>query len=120
MIELLTVLFLLLVGHSVADFSLQIDTMAKGKNRHNKTIPPPGAKYVSCWPYWLTAHALTHGGAVYLVTGSVMLGFFETVAHWATDFCKCENWITVHEDQLIHVGCKVFITVVYLKYGGLV
>ena len=110
MIELI---FLFLVGHAVADFSLQIDSMAKGKNRHNKTTPPPGAKYISCWPYWLSAHALIHGGAVFLVSESLLIGLVETAAHWLTDFAKCENWITVHQDQFIHIACK-FAYVLFL------
>lgn len=100
-------LFWLLVGHAVADFALQIDSMARGKNRHRKTEPPPGAKYQACWFYWLSAHSLIHGGAVALVTGSVALGCAETVAHWLTDFGKCENWYGIHVDQAIHVACKV-------------
>ena len=100
-------LFWLLVGHAFADFVCQSDSMAKGKNRHRRTEPPPGAKYTPCWPYWLTAHALIHGGAVALVTGNVLLGVFETFAHWMIDFGKCENWYGVHTDQALHIACKI-------------
>lgn len=99
-------IFWLLVAHAVADFSLQIDAMAKGKNRHNKTTPPPGAKFVPCWPYWLSAHALIHGGAVAMVL-DWRFGIAETIAHWLIDFGKCENRYGVHYDQLMHMCCKV-------------
>lgn len=103
-------LFWLLFFHALADFSLQSDAMAKGKNRNrviDQSSIPPGAKYVPCWPYWLTAHAMIHGGGVAIALGSVSLGIFEAISHWAIDFLKCENILTVHEDQGLHVACKV-------------
>ncbi len=105
--EALTILWWLIVGHALADFSLQTDVMAKGKNRHNRTAPPPNQKFFPCWPYWLTAHALIHGGAVALVTGQALLGVLETVFHWAIDFAKCEGWTDVNQDQALHALCKV-------------
>ena len=107
MIELL---FFMLVGHALADFSLQTDVMAKGKNRNRKPDPgvvPPGQKYMPCWHYWLTSHTLIHGGAVALITGVWWLGALETVAHWVIDFAKCDNMIGVHQDQALHVACKL-------------
>ena len=100
-------LFWLIVGHAVADFALQSPDMAKGKNRNRTMEAPPGQKYVPCWPHWLTAHALIHGGAVAAATGSVWLGLAETLAHWLIDFGKCENWYGPNEDQAAHIGCKV-------------
>lgn len=100
-------LFWLLVGHAVMDFWAQSDSVAKMKNRHYKPTPPPGATPQTIWPYALTAHALMHGSAVAYLTGSVELGIAETVAHWLTDFGKCENWYGIHVDQAIHVACKV-------------
>jgi len=104
---MIQLLFWLLVGHAFADFVFQSDSMAKGKNRHRKTEPPPGAVYTPCWPYWLTAHALVHGGTVALITGSFFLGVLETLAHWVIDFGKCENWYGVHTDQALHIICKL-------------
>lgn len=100
-------LWWLVVGHALADFVLQSDTMAKGKNRHRRTDPPPGARYQPTWGYWLTAHALIHGGVVAVVTGSVGLGLAEAVAHWLIDFGKCENWYGIHADQGAHGLCKL-------------
>lgn len=96
-------LFKLLCGHALADFSLQTDAMAKFKNRNNKAAPP-----LPPWAYWLTAHALMHGGMVYLITGSLTLGLVETAIHWAADFMKCEGLTSPHADQAIHIVAKVF------------
>lgn len=103
-------LFYLLVGHALADFSLQTDVMAKGKNRNRMIDPdmlPPGQQHMPCWPYWLSAHALIHGGMVALITGIWQLGLIETVVHWIIDFTKCDNRISVHEDQILHFCCKL-------------
>jgi len=101
------IFFRLLIGHAAADFWAQSDTMAKGKNRHRKTEPPPGAKYQPTWMYWLLAHALIHGGAVWMATGSVGAAISETLAHAAIDFGKCENWYGIHTDQALHIACKL-------------
>lgn len=105
---MITKLFLLLCGHALADFALQSETMAKGKNRNKKPdYIPEGQKYVPCWPYWLTAHALIHGGIVYLITQTLWCGIVETIAHWWIDFLKCENKTTPNEDQLYHFLFKI-------------
>jgi len=100
-------LFLLMFGHALADFSLQSPDMAKGKNRNRKTEAPPGAIYTPCWPYWLSAHALIHGGVVFLITQNIWFGVAETICHWGIDFAKCDNRIGVHQDQALHVICKL-------------
>jgi len=102
-------LFFLLVGHAVADFALQSDAMAKGKNRNRKidlTKIPPEQKVMTVWPYWLTSHALIHGGVVALITGIWWLGLLEAGIHWCIDFAKCENWTGIHTDQGLHIACK--------------
>lgn len=105
-------LFELLAAHALADFALQSDAMAKGKNRHNRPeYIPEGQKYIPCWPYWLTAHALIHGGAVYLVTGSLWWGLTETVLHWFIDFIKCEGVTNPHVDQALHLWCRIWYAV---------
>lgn len=100
-------LWWLVVGHAVADFWAQSDALARMKNRHRASEPPPGAAAQAIWPYALTAHVLMHGAAVALVTGSVWLGLAEAAAHWMIDFAKCENWIGIHRDQAAHLACKV-------------
>jgi hypothetical protein len=86
--------------------------MAAEKDRHStsdlqKRVP---------WYYWLSAHTLVHGGAVFLITGSLTLGVLETVVHWLIDFGKCEGWFGIHVDQALHVGCKV-LWCVLIAYG---
>lgn len=99
--------FALLVSHALCDFTFQTEPMAKGKNRNRPPPePPPGAKPQTIWPYWLSAHALIHGGGVALVTGIWWLGLCEAIAHAAIDFGKCENWYGINTDQAAHIACK--------------
>lgn len=98
-------LFQLLVGHALMDFALQGGAMAqeksyKSKSQLQKDVP---------WYYWLTAHALLHGGAVMYITGSLGLGVLETVLHWFIDLAKVAGLTNIHTDQLLHVLCKVGI-----------
>lgn len=95
--------FMLLVGHAVMDYALQTEAIALEKDRHSTT---PLQKAVP-WYYWLSAHSLCHGGAVYLITGSLSLGLLETVVHWMIDFSKSERWFGIHVDQALHVACKL-------------
>lgn len=100
--------FKLMVGHALADFALQSTEMGKGKNRNRKPdYIPEGQKYTPCWHYWLTSHALIHAGFVWLFTGNIWLGVAELILHWLIDFAKCENWTNPHQDQLLHVLCKI-------------
>lgn len=113
-------LFLLMLGHCVADFGLQTAAMAKGKNRNNRPDPdsiPPGQALTPCWHYFLTAHAGIHAAAVYLVTGSAILAAMELAWHWCIDFCKCENFYGPHLDQFLHFACKVIIAAL-VAWGG--
>lgn len=96
----MTLLFLLLVGHALADYPLQGDFLAKAKNR---TAPIPGVP----WFQALGAHALIHGGFVAAITGSVWLGLAEVVAHALIDDAKCRGRIGFNTDQAAHVACKV-------------
>ena len=100
----------LLMGHALADFSLQSPDMAKGKNRNRKpdlSVVPPGQKYQPTWVYWLSSHALIHGLAVWVITGQASLAVAETVAHWLIDFGKCDNYYGIHLDQALHIACKL-------------
>lgn len=100
---MIQLLFKLLCGHALADFALQSDSMAKGKNRHKKPANiPAGQQYTPCWMYWLGAHALIHGGTTSLITSSFVCGLIMTVSHFVIDFAKCENWTNPHVDQLLH------------------
>ena len=81
--SVLTLLFWLLVGHAIADFTLQPDTLASAKRRTAIGELP--------WQVALSAHSAIHAGFVALVTGSVFLGTMELLAHSAIDFAKCEG-----------------------------
>lgn len=98
--------FMLVFGHALADFVLQPEAMGYGKNRNDK-IHDNDQSLFPVWYYWLTAHALVHGGIVYMITGNIWLGVLETVLHWITDFAKNEGWIGMHQDQGIHISCKI-------------
>ena len=111
-------LFFFLVGHALMDYGLQSDAIAVCKCRKaghplQQAVP---------WYYWLTAHALLHGGAVgavvrgcgYDVPLAAAYGIAEAAVHWCIDLGKCEKWYGIHVDQGLHVGCKV------LWYGLLV
>jgi len=93
-------LFLLLCCHAVADYPLQGDFLAKGKNHR---FPLPGIPWAQC----LLAHAMIHGGAVAIVSGSVILGFAEAVAHAVIDYGKSDGWYGFNTDQGLHIACKV-------------
>jgi hypothetical protein len=104
----LALLFAMLIGHAFADYPWQGELVAKGKNRHSPPYGiPPGQKPVAVWTHYLTAHALIHAGMVWFITGSVWLGAIEFVLHWLIDFAKCENWTNPHQDQALHIACKV-------------
>ncbi|MDB4055785.1 DUF3307 domain-containing protein [Akkermansiaceae bacterium] len=111
-------LFLALaIGHAVADFPLQGVFLSETKNRNQKlsqdlnTKSPQGV-----WIHSMSAHSLIHCGAVWLITGSVLLGLVEFFLHWIIDFAKCENWAGFNTDQFLHYGCKI-IYVALIYYG---
>lgn len=96
----LTLLFLLIVVHMVADYPLQGPFLSEAKNRNTAV----GKLF---WPHALAAHSLIHAGGVFLLTQSLWLALAEAVIHAATDWLKCENRISINVDQAIHIGCKV-------------
>lgn len=103
---LISYFFQLIVAHAVADFVLQQEAMVLGKNRQSEIHNKPG-NHFPAWYYWLTAHSLVHGGAVYLVTGNLIFGVIEVLLHWIIDYSKCEGWVDFHQDQALHIGCKI-------------
>jgi len=65
--------------------------------------PIPGVPWYQC----LMAHALIQAGGVALVTGSVLLGGLEAIAHFGIDYLKCRGAFSYNIDQALHVACKV-------------
>lgn len=93
------VLFWLLVGHALADFVLQTDRM--GQLKRPAARQPGGGP----WWFWMTAHALIHGGAVALATGGrVDIGMMEFAGHFLIDVMPDRN---PYIDQALHVLAKV-------------
>lgn len=92
--------FLLMCAHALCDFQLQNGAMHDRKR--------PGRKH---WYYWMAAHALISGGAVYVVTQSFFLGVMETVAHWLIDYAKAKDHLGWHSDQFLHVSFRILYAV---------
>ncbi|MGD8384101.1 MAG: DUF3307 domain-containing protein [Lysobacterales bacterium] len=101
----MTLFFQFLVGHALGDFVFQRDIMARSKSRHAEIHQTAGKGFPG-WYYWLLAHALIHGGTVFLISGSLLLGVIETLLHSLIDFGKCERWYSIHVDQALHILCK--------------
>jgi hypothetical protein len=97
--------FALMIGHAVADYPLQGDFLSKAKNHK---LPIPGVPFYQA----LGAHALMHGGMVWVITGIWWLGALETVAHAAIDYLKCDGKIGFNADQGLHAVCKAIWAVV--------
>ena len=87
-------------AHFYFDFAGQGDFMAKAKNEH---APIPGVP----WDVVMVAHCAIHGAAVALITGVWWLGALEYFTHLAADRAKCRGRIDFHQDQGIHLLCKV-------------
>lgn len=75
-------LALLIFAHALADYPLQgtwIATTKSHVDRHQSEYP---------WYQSLMAHSVIHGGFVGLITGSLLLGLGETLAHFVIDYLK--------------------------------
>lgn len=103
----ISILLLLLAGHAFADFPLSGDIFSKGKK--NTTV----AENLN-WFHTLTIHSSMHGGIVFLITQSTILGISEFIIHWVTDYLKYHGYISVNTDQTIHVVCKIMWWVLWL------
>jgi len=102
-------LVLLILGHFLADFSLQNDRMAVEKC--------PGKDVVLDWRWWLSAHAATHGFVVALLTGFPILGLVEMLCHGLIDYGKCRFRYSLAVDQLIHAACKLVWVLVLTNWA---
>lgn len=116
MTAFLELFFALVIGHALADYPLQGDFVARFKNPAESLPGPDGP--VTVWPWVLGAHACIHAGAVWLITGSVLLGLAELVIHWVIDLSKCRGRFGFHTDQILHVGCKLIWAIVAVQMIG--
>jgi len=106
LLSALQMFFALAIGHALADFPLQGEYLALGKNRRyleklGDPLRPPQI-WVSC----MGAHCLIHSGAVWAVTGSSLLALIEFVLHWTLDTVKCAGRTNYTQDQAMHLVCK--------------
>jgi hypothetical protein len=101
-------LFALLIGHAIADYPMQSDWMAKNKSHKN----------FDHWGIVLAMHCLIHGGAVWLFTGSYILGVIEVIVHYFIDILKNLGRIDFAEDQILHIVSKIAYVAV-IKFAGI-
>lgn len=103
---------LLLAAHALADYPLQGEFIGIYKSRH---VQHPHIKERYLWVHLLTAHSLIHAGFVGLITGSLALAWIELVLHWLIDLAKNEKQTNFHQDQALHVLCKlIYCTLIFL------
>ena len=98
MINFLDKLIPLLLGHFVADFAIQTDTVALNKCPKNKS------KII--WVWWMTGHVSIHGLIVYFLTGSSLIALLEALLHFYIDYLKCIGKFNLLVDQILHLSCK--------------
>lgn len=100
-------LFALCIGHALADFPLQGEYLATGKNRRLLASLQDPARPEQIWFVCMSAHCLIHAGFVWIITGSPLLALVELVLHWTIDVAKCSGKTSFNQDQLMHVLCKL-------------
>lgn len=106
----IALLFLLVVGHALADYPLQGEFLATAKDHKTQV-----GRHI--WPWALSFHAMIHGGLVYAITGVAWIGLLEVAVHAGIDWAKTHNYITFNVDQWLHLGCKVvWVVIVLLLY----
>ncbi len=108
---MITIFYVLVFFHCLADYPLQGDFLSKAKNHKNPISGVP-------WYQALGAHAIIHGGFVGIITGSTLLGLMETAAHWHIDYRKNAGELTYNQDQALHILCKlVWVTFLTMYYA---
>ena len=95
----ITILFILIFFHYLADFPLQ-DVLARAKNQTNPIPDIP-------WQQALFAHSFIQAGFVYLATGIPALFVAELVCHAVIDYNKSRGELTFTHDQALHLICKM-------------
>lgn len=114
-------LFKLVFAHYVGDFALQNEYIAMGKN---------AIKPLKGTPFYhpLFAHAMIHGGLVFLATESAVIGAAETLVHYVIDDSKSRQrgpFGTLSPersydlDQALHILCKlIWLSIVLIVPAG--
>ena len=91
----------LILGHFVADFAIQTDTVAINK------CPNNNSKININWAWWMSGHVSLHGLIVFFITGNAFLALAESTIHFYIDYLKCIGKFNLLIDQLLHILCKV-------------
>lgn len=108
-----TLTFAVLLGfHFLCDYPLQGDFVAKFKARKID------GKHNIFWKHCLTSHSYIHALPLLLLTGSLLASAFLFVTHWIIDFLKCENKISLNQDQALHLIVIAHISV-YLYFQNI-
>jgi len=111
--SLFEVFFWLIFAHAIADYPLQGDFLARAKNHKS---PIPGINPLVA----LFMHSMIHAGFVAMITGSLLIGCLELIAHMLCDALKCDGDISFVEDQVAHVLFKALWVFVYAAFGHLI
>ena len=106
---LIALAVMLFFCHAIGDYAWQSDFMAQAKNRNTDV----GKLF---WKWVLPAHAMIHAGLVFFVTNSLICFVIELVTHSVSDYLKCENKISLNQDQAIHLLSKAIIWVVAVYF----
>lgn len=112
MLAIDSMLFLMIGGHFLADYPLQGDFLARGKNHR---APLPGVPWYQC----LVAHCMIQGLVLFFVTGNLVLALFEVAAHLAIDFGKSDGWYGFNFDQVMHILCKIVWCYLFFHWKGM-
>jgi hypothetical protein len=101
-------LFLVLIGlHCIADYPLQGDFLANGKDLTN---PLPSIPWYQC----MLAHCSIHGLFVGIALQDPFLGIIEFLAHFYIDCLKCVKVFNYNQDQFLHIFCKLMWIAIYM------
>ncbi len=100
MFDYIVLLGVLLFLHSLADYALQGDFMARAKNIQEPFLGIP-------WWFPMGSHSLIHAGFVYMATGAWELFVVEFIGHFVIDTQKCRGEITFTQDQIAHMVMKI-------------
>ncbi len=98
-------LFALFFAHALADFPLQQEFIAQAKKPDFWKEQESSNGFE--WIFILGAHSIIHGGLVWLVSGSLLLGTIEVTLHFTIDHLRNKQLMSFTTDQLLHLCCKV-------------
>lgn len=107
--DILQVFVVLVLLHFTTDFTFQTERQAIHKSR----LYPHEA--VS-WQWWLISHSFTQGFFILVATGSIVLALLNSFFHMFVDNGKCEEIISLEEDQLLHLVTNLGIAIVWVRF----